>query len=254
MPSCNIRGPNPQSWLSCLGMNVAFDETKLAYYANIVNSPKGETYNYVISCLAVRRIIYAKGNPGYWPEVNSANVTGNCPKEDSGIPSSQRVTGIAGAASSGLGTASTLVSGALSTALGIASFGAGLLTIPLAIIARHAQAVKNEQTTLCAVSQAYNAFASNVEAELTAGKITADEAYLAAIQLREQLFQATRMVRKECNFGCEMEKAIDALIIYNKEVIFPQLESGIAKRVVSSTAGKVGLVVTGIIASFLISK
>jgi hypothetical protein len=182
----------------------------------------------VIASLATNRITYCKSRQG------------DCGTPTSGgPPAAGKAIQYGGAA---LGTTTSLAAtGALggtlaaSTAvLGAATAGIGLLALPLlGIFAHHAQAVATEQQTLCAVADAWNSFAINMEAQLKQGKVSQQDAQAALQQVHDNLAQTLSGIEKPVNAAVHYHKALDALLLFNKEVVIPSRASFL-----SGTLGK----------------
>lgn len=104
----------------------------------------------------------------------------------------------------------------------------------------HAQAVANEQKTLCQSTGAYNQFADQIEAALKAGQITVQNAIGALEQAVSQISQIISSVAGKgtsgCNAGCGHLIALEALRQYNEAVYYPSLVSGVANGGIGTVA------------------
>ena len=206
---------------------------QLGLYADRVGSSDNKApetvKQLVMASLATNRLIYCKAK------------TGDC-----GTPQKPSGTGAVGdiLKFAPVGTSAALSIGALGhfgalaasttlgTALGAATLGLGLIAIPFfAITAHHAQAVAMEQSTLCSVTNAWNGFADAVEQALTAGKAGLQDALVALKNTHDQLVGALGGIEKGMNAAFFFHKALDALQIWDKEIIFPSLVPGSTQSV-----------------------
>jgi len=202
------------------------DLQQLGLYADRVGSSDAKApptvKQLVMASLATNRLIYCKSKEG-----------------DCGSPTKPPSTGAAGdiLKYGPVGTGAALSIGGLAAggfaastagvALGAATLGLSLIAIPFfAIAAHHAQAVATEQSTLCGVTNAWNGFADAVEIALSAGKAGLQDALVALKNTHDQLISALAGIEKGINAAFFFHKALDALQIWNKEIIFPSLVPG----------------------------
>ncbi len=171
----------------------------------------------VIASLATNRITYCKSTQG-----------------DCGGPTPQSLGTGASAlnyTSQGLKTASSFVTAGsvAGTAFAPVTLGLSLIGIPLlGIFRHHAQAVAREHQTLCQVADAWNQFAFNMEAQLRTGKTQRQDAEQALSQVHDQLVGALSGIEKPpFNAAMHYHKALDALLVFNKEVVIPKFSGGV---------------------------
>lgn len=162
-----------------------------------------------------------------------------------------------GAAGAGAGVSlfSTVVSTGIGAGTGAAaalSAVAGPLAIavlPLAILGgilqHHAQAVARENSTLTSVTCAYNAFADAMEDALCAGKIGLQDALGQLKQAANALRQQLAQIEKPVNAGYGWHKILDALELYNKEVVYPALVPGFIGGLTGKAGSLGGLLAIG---------
>jgi hypothetical protein len=106
---------------------------------------------------------------------------------------------VGGASSLGFAAAGTV----LSTALGTATLGVGLLLGPLlALIQHHAQAVQAEDTTVCNVVNAINATIPQIDQAVATGSITAAQGVQAMQTLVTNMKTALNSILSGCNAAC----------------------------------------------------
>lgn len=165
------------------------------------NAPSG----YAAVCEAMLRaggLIYYKSNPG------------DCgaPPSLTGITSGQ-IAGLSGQAASGvtgvLGAAGFL-SGAATLGIGTAITGAveGIETI----FSHHAEAVANEQATICSVAGYFNAAKKQIDAACRAGQISPDAACAYLTQVCNQAKSGLASIMKSCNAACVYQAICQAFI------------------------------------------
>jgi hypothetical protein len=167
--------------------------------------PAGAPKGYPVVCEAMLRaggFIYYKSSPG------------DCgtPPQVSGIQSGQ-IVGLSGqAASAGIGVigAAGIISGPATAGIGTAvSLAAAGIT---EIFTHHAQAVKNEQSTICAVAGYFNAAKKQVDTACYTGQITADQAVTYLIQIANQAKTGLASIQKKCNAACVYQGIAQAFI------------------------------------------
>jgi hypothetical protein len=159
------------------------------------NDPTGNPAKFAISCeanLRARGLIYMKKTPG---DCGSSLVK-------SGVGSGQ-IVGLSGTAASGviggLGAA-----GAIS---GVATLGIGTaISMAVAgieaVFAHHAQAVANEQSTICAVANYFNPLMQQVDRAVISGSISPDQGIAYIKQICQQAINGLQTIYKKCNAAC----------------------------------------------------
>lgn len=191
------------------------------------SKPSGAPGDYNVSCEAnvrARGIIYYHTNPG------------DCgaPQAVSGIGTPQ-VVGLSGSASSGvvgglgvagvIGGAATLgITTAISVAVGAIE----------GIFAHHAQAVANEQATICQVINYFNPLVARLDAAVRAGAISSDDGITYLTQIANSARNGLAEIMKICNASCVYQGTLLAHIYFAKNFypaiapvsIFPQQPSG----------------------------
>lgn len=219
MPECACIPPscNPQTDV------FVYDEAVVSVYADRVGA-QGGTNNWIrclaIICLRLNRLPYAKKTPG-----------------DCGT-----ATGVQGNMALGLGVT------ALKTGLSAVPIIGGLLASLSSFIpfAHHAQAVANEQATLCDVSVNWAGFSSAMEQALRSKQIGLQDAVTRldqfAAQLKAELATISNSAQKNAGYG--YSKAVDALVLFDKEAVYPSLVPGVLSSLSGSRAG-VGALAVG---------
>jgi hypothetical protein len=216
------------AYAKCAIQTLRFNESQVSNYADRVGA-QGGTNNwvrcYVIACLVSNRIIYYKQSPN------------DC--------------GLATAPPSNL-NAQLAQAGARTALSAVPIVGNALAALVSALpFAHHAQAVETEQTTLCNSSSSWNQFADQIEQALAGGTIGLQDATTKMQQVVASLKGYTQKVVNGINAGYGVEKALDALALFNAEVVYPSLVPGVASSILgtSSPLAAVTAPVTGIINS-----
>lgn len=189
----NCGGP-PMGLLSYPGLPVPASVEALYKVIATRNNPTGNA-NFVPPCeanLRARGLIYMKKNPG------------DC-GAPAGVPGfgSGQIVGLSGQAASGvvggIGAAGVLTGPAtlgISTAVSMAVAGIE------SIFAHHAQAVANEQATICAVANYFNPICRQLDNAVISGQITADNAITYMRQITLQAINGLQSIYKKCNAAC----------------------------------------------------
>lgn len=207
-PSCQPSNlsASAASVVSCQGATVVqqIPDATLKMYAARVGAPSAPD-KFWVTCLCAafmltQRVIYYKQQPGDC----GANVPVNL--------------GITGAIGGSIGVAAAADPEPISK--GILS---GISTIFGVFGAHHAQAVKTEQATLCDVATTYNGYASAIEQAVASGQLTPEDASQALGQIVTSLSGELSQIAKDCNAACGFKYALQALLLYNTEVIYPAL-------------------------------
>lgn len=157
------------------------------------------------ACLRARGLIYWKSQPGDCP----------APSPIPGISTGQ-VVGLSGTAASGviggLGEAGVLAGPAtlgISTAVSIA------VSAISSIFTHHAQAVANEQATICAVAAYFNPLVKQIDAAVASGQITASQGVTYMTQIVNTAIQGLQSIMQTCNAACWYSGVLKAFIDYS---------------------------------------
>jgi hypothetical protein len=187
------------------------------------SKPSGAPSDYSVSCAAnvrARGIIYYHSTPG------------DCgaPQATSGITTPQ-IVGLSGAASSGvvggLGVAGVIGGAATLGITAAITVAVGALE---AIFAHHAQAVANEQATICQVINYFNPIVARLDAAVRSGVISSDEGITYLSQVAASARNGLAGIMKTCNASCVYQGTLQAHIFFAKNFypaiapvsIFPQ--------------------------------
>lgn len=205
------------------------DCNQLNVYAARVTGNNSKFLQVVIASLSTNRITYCKaragdcGSPGY-------AVGGG---------TTAAAYGLAKAASADPEPISATATHIVSQILGI--FGAA-----------HAQAVANEQATICRVADGWNQWSQSIEADLQSGRINIQDAVSQLRQVYQALSNTLAAAIKTPGDAANYYKAaLDALEPFNEEIVFPSLAgSGLLGGAASSLgltapAGSPGSVTIG---------
>jgi hypothetical protein len=166
---------------------------------------------------------------------------------------------LAGGTVGGLGTAGVIASSTIPIPV-VGLFIAGGAALVGALIgiftAHHNAAVRTERADICSVTQKYNAFAPSIEQAISTGKITLTDAISTLSQAHALMIAdlAANSNSKQENAGFGVGKAIDALQLFNQEVVYPSLVPGVAQNAINavssvtqSPVGLIGLAGAGIV-------
>lgn len=212
---CSPPRDTPDSVIACNGEVAVFDESFVSVYADRVGA-QGGTGNWVrclaITCLRVNRLLYSRNTPG-----------------DCGTGTTSGVNVVAGVAKAGLNIVANLLGGSNSPLSAIAD-----------IFAHHSQAVANEQNTICDVSNNWAGFASAMEQGLRSGQIGLQDAITKLGQFHQQFIGELGSVAKGINAGFGYQKALDALMLFNKEAIYPSLVPGVVDSILGPVSSLLG--------------
>lgn len=248
--STNCGCTSPGSYSQCAGFQLKESVDIANFYAQKVGAPSGkndsktcDVRSLVVNVIMAQRLPYYGDNPGDCGKDTKVSITGAGASKAIGIGSTVAGTfgSIAGIATgTGASISSGLAAGGLAAAGSIASiaaFGAGLLLIPLAFIGHHSAEVAIEKKVLCSVASGYNSFADQVEALLSSGQMTADQAGQLADQIQQQIISALQSGYKNCNARCYYTYAIKALTMYCKEYHYMMLATAAAQKSQAAAAG-----------------
>jgi len=170
-----------------------------------------DTKGFMVQCEAMLRaggLIYAK------------QVDGDCGAAtlSSGPDTNSQIVGLAGTGASlsigGLGAVGVLS--------GAATFGIGAgITVAVAAISdifqHHAQAVANEQRTICAVVNNFNAAKALIDNAVATGQITPGEAVTYLTQVANQAKTGLSSIEKVCNAACYFKGFISAQVDFARQ-------------------------------------
>lgn len=159
------------------------------------NRPSGTNSGFMVGCVAslrARGLIYMKKNPGDCgtplgvPGFSSGQIVGLSGQAASGVIGGIGAAGVlTGPATLGIGTAVSLA------VSGIES-----------IFAHHAQAVANEQSTICAVVNYFNPLVKALDQAVASGQITPDQGVTYMRQVTQQAINGLQGIYKKCNAAC----------------------------------------------------
>jgi hypothetical protein len=93
--------------------------------------------------------------------------------------------------------------------------------------AAHVAAIQTEEKTLCQIAVAYNATAVALESGVSNGQITPDQASGILGQAVTQLDARLQMIYKPCNAACGYRMALNAMLAYSSDIVFPALQPSI---------------------------
>lgn len=186
----------PQGLLSYPGLGAYnFSDSQYGIVA-LRNRPTGTNANFPAICeanLRARGLIYYKKTPG---------DCGGGSAAPGGFTSGQ-IVGLSGTASSGivggLGAAGVLSGPAtlgIGTAVSLAVAGIE------AVFQHHAQAVANEQATICAVANYFNPIVKQIDKAVATGAISPDEGITYMRQVTQQAISGLQSIYKVCNAAC----------------------------------------------------
>jgi len=216
--------PTSDAFLSCVGVPPRFSEAQVSTYADRVGAAGAPWIRpLAINALRANRLIYWKNTPG--------GYTGDCGKTTGLAPSgTQQTATILG---------QVAISDPEPFSAAIASFASRILGI---FGGAHAKAVVNEQATLCDVANAYDQFADAMERALASGQIPLQDAIQQYGRVRDSLAAELSHIEKQYNAAYGYHKALDALYLFNTEVVYPSLlSSNPLSSVVNTVEGALGI-------------
>lgn len=169
------------------------------------NKPAGSPADFAIvceACLRARGLLYWKQNagdcpaPAAIPGISSGQIVGLSGQAASGVLGGLGAAGvISGAATFGIGTAVTLAVSAIE-----------------GIFAHHAQAVANEQSTICSVAGYFNPLMKQIDNAVATGKISDQEGIAYVRQVAQQAITGLQGIYKVCNAACVYQGILKAHI------------------------------------------
>jgi hypothetical protein len=204
--------------IACTGQPALFSEQAVTVYVDRVGAQGGTNNwvrNFAIAACRLNAIPYGRVTPG--------DCKGQV-KNNPNVGAALAATGVK------LGLSAVPVVGNALSAL--ANF------LPFA---HHAQAVQNEQQTLCDVTVNYAGFRDAINSALSTGAIPLQDAIVKAQQIFKSLHDEAESVAKPYNSGYGVAAALDALQLMNVQDIYPSLVPGALGQLTSSTGGKVGI-------------
>jgi hypothetical protein len=201
-------------FIACEGgtiQDAATDSGTLLGFAASAGCPSsgGETWPapLAVACMRARKMLY-KCSTG---TVSGAGTNLDLSLAKTGLVAGEKALASAGVlsgmATMGIGTAVTLVITGLTD-----------------LIQHHAQAVANEQKTICAVCNAFNQFETQIESELAAGTITVTQAIALLTQAVNQLSPSLTSLsggKLDALWGYNL--AMQAYALYLQKVVYPVL-------------------------------
>lgn len=172
------------------------------YAHRVLSNPK--FLEVVISSLATNRITYCKVS------------SGDCGSKGFSLGAQTQAE---------LSTASSLAKAASADTEPISQ---GILGITAQILGmfgqHHAQAVANEQSTLCRVADSWNSWIQATEYGIQSGMLPLQDALNQLNQVYQDLSNTAQSVAKNTTDAANYYKAaLDALVVWNREVVFPSL-------------------------------
>jgi len=225
---CIQSGFNSSAYLACVGVAPVYPEEQVSMFADRVGATGAPWIRpTAIAFLRVNRMIYWKNQPG--------GLYGDCGANTASAPSTDQTI--------------SRISGQVATS-DPEPISKGIITLVAQISgifgAAHQQAVMTEQQTLCTVTIKYNQFADAMEAALRGGQIALKDASQQLESVHQSLASALSHIEKPYDAPYGYHKALDALVLFNQEIIYPSL---VPTNSVSSLLGSVenflGLSATG---------
>lgn len=219
MTTCPIRVGDVAGYESCIappmglysypGISVSTDINSLYALVSQRNAPPGVEKSFATFCeasLRARGLLYYKSSVG-----DCGSAVGS---PTAGINSGQ-IAGLTGTAASGviggLGAAGALSGPAT---LGIGSAVSLAIAGIADIFTHHAQAVANEQRTICAVANYFNPLVRQIDQAVMRGSITADQGLVFIRQVAQQAINGLGSIVKNspCNAACQFIGVLKAHI------------------------------------------
>lgn len=211
----------PAQGLAAFGVDPNVSAIKAAVASS---TPRGVNASYPIVCEAMLRaggLIYFKSSPGdcgappTLPGITSGQIAGLSGAAASGVTGILGTVGvIGGAATLGISTAITAAVGGIET-----------------IFAHHAQAVANEQATICSVANFFNSAKRAIDSAVRSGMISPDEGVAYLTQVANQAKSGLATIMNTCNAACYYQGFLQAFINYARTwydylapalIVFPQ--------------------------------
>jgi hypothetical protein len=147
------------------------------------------------------------GNPAYIPGTSECAA--------SGISTGSRDLALVGTAS-GLALQGAVQTGLIvagPATLGITIAIAGIVGIFSTIFSHHAQAVKKEQSALCAAVPAANNYLKIIDQAVQGGAATPQQGIQALASLVNDFKNAVSSITKDCNAACVMTEELQAVVL-----------------------------------------
>lgn len=225
---CGCKSPSGADYLTCNGVSTVYTEAEVSPYAHRVGALIGDQLCLIVACLRINRIIYYKQSPG------------DCGSPTSGLSTTLAVSKGLSGGSSAAGAVGGLATAGSSFALAATGIGivVGIGALITGIIgAHHAAAVATEQATLCDLSNKWAQYASAVEQGVASGQYNLQDANTNLASAIQQLDAGIQHIYKSCNAACYYRKVLQALLIFNKEKVYPSL---VPKPVAGGILGNLG--------------
>lgn len=223
------------------GLSVRYTEDQVAVYADRVGASGAPWIRpMVIVMLRVNRLIYWKQTPnglvgdcGSLARSGGVNVTG--------VVGSSAITGlnIASQAGANIAVAGVKAIPIIGDVIGFATAIFGIFG------AAHAQAVATEQATLCQVAIQYDNFADAIEQAIATGQMPLQDALAKLKSVTDSLANGLASIEKQYNAPYGYHKAVNALALFNAEVVYPSLAPGVASSAVKALESPSGLLLAG---------
>ena len=219
------------------GLSVRYSEAQVAVYADRVGASGAPWIRpMVIVMLRVNRLIYWKQTPN--------GLVGDCGSlaRSGGV----NTTGIVGSSAlTGVNIAGQTVATGVK-AIPIIGDVIGFATAIFGIFgAAHAQAVATEQATLCQVAIQYDNFADAIEQAIATGQMPLQDALAKLKSVTDSLANGLASIEKQYNAPYGYHKAVNALALFNAEVVYPSLAPGVASSAVKALESPSGLLLAG---------
>lgn len=203
MSGCNCDN-GQEYYLQCSGMQAVYSEQQVLLYTTRVGATGG-TRNwvqcYAVACLRCLRLIAATATPG------------DCGSNTGVAPNVNQIIGgkLQGVVAADPEPISKAVIGIAAKIIGI--FGAN-----------HAAAVQAERKGLCTAMLQYNQFADAMERAISQGAISVPDAIGQLQQVCSSLRSSLSNIVKPINAAYGMQLTLDALRVFNSEVLYPALK------------------------------
>lgn len=205
--TCHYRNNDSDTLLMCMGLSPIFAAEDVQNFASRTGAGSGDVYNFVVSCLRVNRQI--RPNIPEGPCGNTHNVIS--PGQQIGKTISSKVTHLANIDPEPISHFILL--------------GAGILGNLFSNLFSGAPSQRELQTD-CAVVSTYNSFADQYESALAQGQVALQDALVALKSVNNQVDSALSSLEgyNKTDWAPYFHrKANDALYVFNKEVIFPNI-------------------------------
>lgn len=251
--TCHWRNSDSGTLLQCMGLTPTFTDDQVQAYAHRSSGGPDDppyVFWYAMSCLRVNRLIR--------PDIPE----GPCSKFGVNPPSAGAISGGSYAsvpnptgAQVAFGVVSQVaardpepISRAIITGIGqIGNFFSGIFSGAPSLQELQAQ---------CQITYGYNAFADYTESALANGTIPLQDALVNLKNAHDSLVQSCAQWPQKDFAPYSLKIALDALYIFNKEVIYPSLAQAQSNGLIAgvSASGSAGKIAIGGAILFLIAK